>query len=78
MITSTISSHEGRDNMTIDIPGSFIHALCKQHIIMLLRVDLNKTMVLIQPRLYQKHAHYDSKSKALLYVKMNKAVYGML
>ena len=36
MITSTISAHEGRYNMTIDLPGVFLHALCEQHIIMLL------------------------------------------
>ena len=78
MITSTISSHEVRDNITIDLPGSFIHALCEQHIIMLLHADLAEIMVLIQPQLYRKHARYDSKGKALLYVKMNKAMYGML
>ena len=78
MITSTISDHEGRYNMTIDLPGALLHALCKQHIIMLLRADLAEIMVLIQPQLYRKHARYDSKGKALLYVKMNKAMYGML
>ena len=35
-------------------------------------------MVLIQPELYRKHVRYDSKGKAILYVKMNKAMYGML
>ena len=35
-------------------------------------------MVLIQPELNRKHIRYDSKGKAILYVKMNKAMYGML
>ena len=64
--------------MTIDLPGEFLHALCKQHIIMLLRAYLDEMMVLIQPELYWKHVRYDSKVKAILYVKMNKAMYGML
>ena len=40
MIASTISAHGGQDNMTIDILVAFLHALCEQHIIMLLRADL--------------------------------------
>ena len=35
-------------------------------------------MVLIQPELNRKHIRYDSKGKAILYVKMNKAMYCML
>ena len=35
-------------------------------------------MVLIQPELYWKHVRYNSKGRALLYVKMNKDMYGML
>ena len=78
MVTSTISAHEGRDNMTIDLPGALLHALCKQHIIMLLRADLAEMMILIQPELCRKHIRYDSKGKAILYLKMNKVIYGML
>ena len=78
MIASTISAHGGQDNMTIDILVAFLHALCEQHIIMLLRSDLAEMMVLIQPELYRKHVRYDSNGKAILYVKMNKAMYGML
>ena len=35
-------------------------------------------MVLIQPELNWKHIRYNSKGNAILYVKMNKAMYGML
>ena len=35
-------------------------------------------MVLIQPEMYRKHVWYDSKGKAIIYVKINKAMYDML
>ena len=46
MITSNISAYEGRYNITIDLPGAFLHALYEQYIIMLLCADLAEMMVL--------------------------------
>ena len=56
----------------------YLRALYKHHIIMLLRAYLANMMVLIQPEMYRKHVWYDSKGKAIIYVKINKDMYGML
>ena len=45
---------------------------------MLLRVPLAELMVMVEPKLYNTFVTYDSKGVALLYIKMNKAMYGLL
>ena len=45
---------------------------------MLLRGPLSETMIMVDPVLYKDFITYDSKGQALMYVKMNKAFYGML
>jgi len=63
-----------------DIPGAFLHAKCKDgDVFMLLKGKLAELMTLIEPKLYRQHVWYDNvKGEALLYVKMSKALYGML
>jgi hypothetical protein len=77
-ITAAIDANEGRDVMILDIPGAFLHALTKDEIIMLLRGPLAETMVLIDPERYRPYITYDKKGVPILYVKVNKALYGLL
>ena len=78
MITSAIKAHEERNVAIIDIPGTFLHALTDEEIYMLLRGPLAELMVVVDPSFYCYYITYDSKFQALLYVKMNKALYGLL
>ena len=77
-ITAAIDAHKNRDVMILDIPGAFLHALTKDEAIMLLRGPLAETMVLIDPEQYPPYVTYDKKIVPILYVKMNKALYGLL
>ena len=75
MVSSAINAHENRGVICVDVPGAFQHVFVDEHVVMPLRAELDKVMVLIQPELYHQHARYDRKRKALLYIKMKQAVY---
>ena len=55
-----------------------MHALTKDEVIMLLRGPLAETMVLINPEKYRPYMTHDKKRVPILYVNMNKALYGLL
>ena len=78
MITSAIEAHEERDVTIIDIPGAFLHAHTDELIYILLRGPLAELMFMVDPVLYKDFITYDSKCQALMYVMINKALYGML
>jgi hypothetical protein len=78
MITATINDHKQRNVATIDIPGAFLHAYNDKETFMLLKGRLVKLMVQVDPQLYQKFVIHDKNNQALLYVKLSKAIYGLL
>ena len=78
MITTAINAHEKRDVMKIDLPGAFLHAYNDEEIYMLLKGELAELMVLVDPEYYRPFLFHDSKGVALMYTRMNKAMYGML
>jgi hypothetical protein len=78
MITATIHAHEQRNVTTIDIPGAFLHAYNDKETFMLLKGHLAELMVQVGPQLYRKFVIYDKNNQALLYVKLSKAIYGLL
>ena len=45
---------------------------------MLFKGKLAELMVMVDPKLYRKYVTYDSKGNTMLYVQMNKALYGLL
>ena len=69
--------------MVVDLPGAFLHALrraraTKKQLLMVLRGPLAETMVLLDPTLYRPFITYDKNGVAVLYVEMDKALYGLL
>ena len=77
-IIASINAFENRKVATFDIPGAFLHTETDEDVIMALEGPLAELMVKVDPKIYRKHITTNKKGKALLYVKMNKAVYGML
>ena len=77
-ITAVIKAHEGRDVACVDIPSAFLHADSNKDITMILKGRLAELMVQVAPDLYRKCISVDSKGTAMLYVKMQKAIYGLL
>jgi len=80
LLTAAIEAHELRHIACFDIPGAFLHAKCEDgNVFMLLKGKLAELMTLVEPKLYRQHVRYDNaKGEAMLYVKMSKALYGML
>ena len=77
-ITAVINTHEGRDVACFDIPGTFLHADVDEDIAMVLKGRLAELMVQVAPNLYRKYITVNRKGTAILYVKMQKALYGFL
>jgi hypothetical protein len=78
MITTAIDAHERRNVATIDITGAFLHAYNDKEAFMLIKGRLTKLMVQVDPQLYHKFVIYDKNNQALQYVKLSKAIYGLL
>jgi hypothetical protein len=77
-ITAVVDAHKGRDVACYDIPGAFLHADSDEDITMILKGRLAELMVQVAPTLYRKYISVDRKGTAILYVKMQKAMYGLL
>ena len=78
IITSAIDAHEGRDVAVMDILGAYLHALNDEFVLMCLRGKLAEMMVKVDPKLYRKYVTTSAKGEPILYVKLNKALYGLL
>jgi len=78
MITSAIEANECRKVITLDIPGAFLHADLDKEVIMVLRGELAELMVLIDTELYGPYVIETKRGEKLLYVRMNKAMYGLM
>ena len=77
-IQGTIYAHEHRDVATCDIPGAFLHADNPNYVLMRLNGTLAELMVKVAPKLYRKFVTVNAKGKSVLYVQLEKAVYGMM
>ena len=77
-ITAVIDAHEGRNVACFDIPGAFLHADSDEDITMVLKGRLAELMVQVAPNLYRKYITVNRKGTAILYVKMQQALYGLL
>lgn len=80
MLTATIDAKQGRDVMTADIPNAFVQTdidLDGERIIMKIRGALVDMLVDIAPDAYAEFVTFQHGQK-VLYVRMLKALYGML
>jgi hypothetical protein len=77
-ITAVIDAHKERDVACFDILGAFLHAISDEDITMILKGRLAELMVKVAPNLYRKYISVDAKGSAILYIKMQKAIYGLL
>jgi hypothetical protein len=63
--------------VTINIPGAFLHAENEDYVIMRRNGTLAELMAKKDPKLYQKYLS-DEKGKKVLYLRLRKALYGMM
>jgi hypothetical protein len=77
-IQGTIFAHEQSDVATWDIPGAFLQADNPNYVLMHLDCILAELMVKITPHMYQNFVTTNAKGKSVLYLQLEKAVYGMM
>jgi len=78
MMSCAIDAREGRHVAVTDIPGAFLHADMDEDVHMLLEGTIAKLVVKLDPSLYRKYIWENNQGKAMLYVKLKKALYGTL
>jgi hypothetical protein len=77
-ITVVVDAYEGCDIAYFNIPGSFLHADFDKDITIILKGRLAELMVQVVPNLYRKYISVDKKGMAIIYIKMQKAIYRYL
>jgi len=77
-LTAVIDAHERRDVGCYDIPGAFLHADSDEDITMVLKGRIAELMVQVAPNLYRKYITVDKRNTPILYIKIQKALYGLL
>ena len=78
IITSMIDAYEKCDVEIVDVPGAFLNITNDEHMIMCLWGKLVEIMVHMNPKLYRPHIRIGQSGVLVLYVKLNKALYGLL
>jgi hypothetical protein len=83
MLTAVVDATERRDVMTCDIPNAFIQALMpvikdgEERVMMKITGVLVEMLVELNPLLYGPYVVYEKRGK-VLYVRVLRAIYGML
>jgi hypothetical protein len=77
-ITAAIAAKEKRKVQCYDIPSAFVHTDVDEDVLMVLRGELADMMVQIAPQIYRKYVTVDRKGTPILYVKLQKALYGLM
>jgi hypothetical protein len=77
-LTSVVDAKEGRQVITLDIPGAFMQTDIDEVIHVRLEGPMARLLVKVNPKLYQKFLKEDRNGKPVMYVKLRKALYGTL
>ncbi len=77
-ITAIVNAYKGCNIACLNIPGAFLHMDVEEDLTMVLKGRLAELMVQVTPNLYREYITVDRKGMAILYVKMQKALYGLL
>ncbi len=77
-ITATIAAKERRKVRCYSVPSAFINTGVDKDIIMVLKGELADMMIQIAPEVYRKYLMADKKGTPILYVKLQKTLYGLM
>ncbi len=77
-ITAIVNALKEREVACFNIPGIFLHANSDEDISMVLIGRLAELMVQVAPILYRKYIAVNREGTAILYVKIQKAMHGLL
>ena len=77
-ITASIAAHERRVVRCHDVPSAFVNTGVDEDVIMVLKGDLTEMMMQVAPEVYRKYMAVDKKGTKILYVKLQKALCGLM
>ena len=77
-LTAGIAAYEKRHMRTGDVPAAFVNTTTDEDVLMVLRGELAELMIKLEPRVYRKYVASDARGKPVLYVRLQKALYGLL
>jgi hypothetical protein len=77
-ITSAIAANEKRKVRCYGIPSAFVNTDVDEDVLMVLKGELAEMMIQIAPQTHQKYVMVDRKGTPILYVKLQKALYGLM
>ena len=76
--TGVVNTRERRGVAVLDVANMFLHSQNDERVLMLLRGKLAEMMVRIDESMYQKKVNYSKNGVHMLYVRLSKALYGLL
>ncbi len=77
-ITAAIAASQRRKVRCYDIPSAFVNTDIDEDVLMVLKGELAEMMIQIAPQVYCKYVTVDKKGTPILYVKLQKALYGLM
>ena len=77
-ITALIAAHERGVVRCYDIPSTFVNTDVDKDVIMVLKGELADMMIQIAFEVYRKYLAMDKKGTKILYMKLQKALYGLM
>jgi hypothetical protein len=77
-ITAAIAANKKRKVRCYDVPSAFVNTDMDEDVLMVLKGELADMMVQIVPQVYKKYVTVDRKGTPILYVKLQKALYGLM
>jgi hypothetical protein len=77
-ITALIAAHEQWVAQCFDLPSACVNTNVDKDVIMVLKGELAEMMIQIAPEVYQKYMTMDKKGTEIFYVKLQKALYGLM
>ena len=77
-LTGMVDAHDKQSIAILDIANAFLHAENDEKVLMILRGKLAEMMMQVDPIMYRKYVTYSPNGQAMMYVRLIKALYGML
>jgi hypothetical protein len=77
-ITSAIAASQKRHVQCYNVLSTFVNTDVDENVLMVLKGELAEMMVHIAPQIYCKHNTVDRKGTPVLYVKLQKELYGLM
>ena len=78
ILSTAIDAYEGRQMAIVDVGTAFLHADNDEEILMKLRGKIVELLVQLEPTMYRKYVTVGSNGEPILYVRLLKALYGLL